>query len=167
MRCDDSVKQSVLDSISVGWVAAKATKDRVSALLPVNPAQFANLQTFLGLDPLTADPETFTYLPELWPSFDIVVTSKQGYLDAVRFTRKDGLQAPRISEPEELTAWSVTIAELAEIFGPLEDGDHWPPYEEFLFSTASGDRYGAGFSWGLLQDVEKLASPGGFGSLNL
>jgi hypothetical protein len=164
MVCDDSLKQATLERIDASWAGAKTTKKRIGGALRLTPTQFTNLQELLGIDPQGAEPEFLTYRPLLWPAFDIVVTSDRGYWGAARFIRREHLRVPIISEPEELATWSVTINELDDMFGPLEDGDHWPPYEEFLFNAASSARYGASFSWGLLQRLQKLPTPDGQGS---
>ncbi|MQY24398.1 hypothetical protein [Nocardia macrotermitis] len=165
MTCDKSVKREALERIGVSWDAAEVTKESIGDLLQVNSRQFESLVRLLDATSVVAGSDVLSYRPALWPEFDIAVTADHGYWDSVRFVRKSGLQVPKVSKPEELGAWSVTVRELGEMFGPLEDGDHWPPYEEFLFETMAGERYGAGFSWGLIQDVERLESVQGSAKL--
>ncbi len=79
-----------------------------------------------------------------------------GFLGKARFERNPGTAGPRVESPDDLEPWNLTISELSFVFGPLSDGDHWPPYEEYLFRDSTGNGHGAGFSWGLLQEVEAL-----------
>ncbi|MQA95131.1 MAG: hypothetical protein GEV11_10970 [Streptosporangiales bacterium] len=94
------------------------------------------------------------YPLRLWPGFDFeVVTGPRGlWLDG-GFRRAAGAARPDVREPATLPPWGVTAGEVADLFGPLMDGDYLPPYTEYFITGAHG-AYLATFGWDLLQRIE-------------
>ncbi|QLY29938.1 hypothetical protein [Nocardia huaxiensis] len=157
MTCDDALKEAKLSGIDVSVDRATAISAAVSTQTGIGPSQFENMRNIMRSGSFTEDERTLSYRLNFWPGFSFLIAAAEGGLIAdAKFVRTPGGHRPHITSPEELAPWSVTINELAEMFGPLRDGDHWPPYEEYLFEDHHGTLYGAGFSWGLMQDIEKI-----------
>ncbi|GAB2701605.1 hypothetical protein GCM10027089_24620 [Nocardia thraciensis] len=156
MVCDESIKQAKLREIGVTTSDAKAVEERVSRHLQSGSRQFDTAREILRAEIMDPGRQEFTYGLQLWPEFEFTVVGDRGHWHSARFVRAAGHSGPTARQPEDLEVWSATIAELEALFGPLQDGDHWPPYEEFIFEDADGGKYGAGFSFGLLQKIQRL-----------
>ncbi|EUA15575.1 hypothetical protein I546_0611 [Mycobacterium kansasii 732] len=111
------------------------------------------MKTLLGV--LDEDATSLKYNSVLWPGFEFNAhADANGLLESAGYTHTEHTPLD-VESPTQLAAWSCDILEFDERFGPsirrenrpLFD-DILPAYEgyEFLWK---GDRYGAGFLWGL------------------
>ncbi|MFD4402253.1 hypothetical protein ACFWPH_05755 [Nocardia sp. NPDC058499] len=156
MKCERLVRAKMKE-IGLTESRAHAIRESVSPITKLDTGQFARVRQILAPADNHGTDAEISHRLQLWPGFDFVIApGRMGFLGKARFERSSGIVGPRVESPEELEPWNLTIAELSAAFGPLRDGDHWPPYEEYLFRDSFGNEYGAGFSWGLLQEVEAL-----------
>jgi hypothetical protein len=109
-----------------------------------------------------ADLTILEYDFQTWPefTFEIRCNADGRWTDAF-FRRRTGLEVPFVTAPEELSPWGFTRDEVAGRFGPLIEGDIWPPFEEYQFTKKVGViaqvTYTAIFGWQLLQGTPELA----------
>src|SRR5512139_3290210 len=103
-----------------------------------------------------------TYDLPLWPGLVFYLVGTPGVPVAHDFGFARSPHAPPVSlnRIEDLRPWACVRDEVIEFFGrPVQVGDVWPPYEEYLFQARSADgrvhRFWAVFSWNLLQRVER------------
>ncbi|MFI5718022.1 hypothetical protein [Nocardia sp. NPDC051750] len=156
MRCEDSLKESKLQELGISFGTAKDIAKQVDTKLQFGRDQFENLRRILDIDPGSGENPTLSYRLNLWPDFNFVVTSESGHWSMARFVRAADAPAPDLSAPGNLEPWSVCIQDLESEFPTLRCTDAFPPWEEFIFEDLSGVRYGADFSYGLLQQIEVL-----------
>ncbi|MDA3626670.1 hypothetical protein [Saccharopolyspora oryzae] len=98
----------------------------------------------------------FYHFP-MWPEFDFKVVGRDGdglWIDD-GFVRCENSEVPHVESPESLQPWKHLVDEVRERFGPLQEGDMWPPYEQYETERRDADgvlrRHIFQFSWGLLQ----------------
>src|SRR4051812_48203181 len=97
-----------------------------------------------------------TFALPVWPAFLLFIAGiPEGLLYDERFVRAPDQAPPILTAPEDLHPWKVTKDEVAAAFGPLEEGDIWPPFEEYGFehTDAEGTRSKVHviFKFGLLE----------------
>jgi hypothetical protein len=141
--------------------SAERVYERVAKAVGDNEAtRFENIKHILGI--ASQSSTSLKYSSILWPGFDFNATAGEGgLLESARYwhIRRDSRS---VDSPTELTIWSMDITEFAEHFGPMTGGRQWPlfdkllpAHEEYEFAW-NGERYGAGFSWGLFLFSSKL-----------
>jgi hypothetical protein len=111
-----------------------------------------------------ADALTLTklsYQLPLWPDLVFYFLGHPGWPMMHDFGFARSPQAPQVTfqSPHELQPWGCLLSEVIASFGPpVQEGDLWAPYAEYLFQapTILGEfrRFWAIFSWNLLQHVE-------------
>ncbi|MGB6512497.1 MAG: hypothetical protein WBF57_05845 [Mycobacterium sp.] len=131
----------------------KRIHERVAQTLGDETSGFENLKSLLGI--ADQDARSLKYSSVLWPGFDFnAITGEEGLLESAQYRHTSGALRT-LNHPTELNIWSLDIAEFTEHFGPMTRGRRWPlfdkllpGYEEYEFQW-DGERYGAGFCWGL------------------
>jgi hypothetical protein len=142
-----------LSTAGVTLDAAVRIHDRIAKTLSKEASRFHDLQTLLGVQ--DQDAVSLRYGSKLWPGFEFNANAGlNGEIESAGYTHVE--RAPLdVESPTQLPPWSVDIAQFDRRFGPsarrgkrpLFD-DILPAYEEYEFSW-EGDRYGAGFLWGI------------------
>lgn len=142
-----------LSKAAVTLDAAVRIHDRIAQVLSEETSRFRHLQILLGVQ--EEGVASLRYRSELWPGFEFNASAglngqieSAGYVHAQR-------AALDFKSPTQLAPWSVDIREFDEHFGPASRrgkrplfDDILPAYEEYEFLW-EGDRYGAGFLWGI------------------
>ncbi|KZS60620.1 hypothetical protein A4G27_18150 [Mycobacterium kansasii] len=142
-----------LAKVGLSLDSAVRIHDRVAEALSEEISRFRYMKTLLGV--LDEDATSLKYNSVLWPGFEFNAhADANGLLESAGYTHTEHTPLD-VESPTQLAAWSCDILEFDERFGPsirrenrpLFD-DILPAYEgyEFLWK---GDRYGAGFLWGL------------------
>ncbi|MEU5879471.1 hypothetical protein [Spirillospora sp. NPDC047279] len=97
----------------------------------------------------------------LWPGLEFFLVGRPGlpFSHDAGFARRPGVPAIPPKHPDDLRPWAHLRDEVFEAFGPpSQEGDRWPPYEEYKFQVRTPDgrtrEFWATFSWHLLQRVE-------------
>lgn len=157
MRCEDSLKESKLSEIGLDLDVAREISKKVSKQLQFGDQQFENLRKIVNVQASDEENPRLTYHLKLWPEFDFVVTSEGGHWLMARFVRAPDAPVPDLSSPQNFRPWSVCIQDLEKEFPTLRCTDAFPPWEELIFEDHSGSKYGADFSYGLLQQIEVLS----------
>jgi hypothetical protein len=142
-----------LATIGLSLDDAVRIHDRVAEALSEETSRFQDMKTLLGV--VDEQATSLKYSSVLWPGFEFNAhAGVNGLLESAGYTHKEH-PALDVESPAELAAWSCDIAEFDERFGPtVRRGkrpffdDILPAYEEYEFLW-NGDRYGAGFLWGL------------------
>ncbi|RKT82057.1 hypothetical protein SAMN05421805_12196 [Saccharopolyspora antimicrobica] len=103
----------------------------------------------------------FYRFPE-WPEFDFEIVGESSFglwVDA-GFVRRADSELPRVESPGELRVWKHLVGEVRDRFGPLQEADLWPPYEQYVTEHRGVDgvprQYSVQFSWRLLQRTSEL-----------
>jgi hypothetical protein len=101
-----------------------------------------------------------TYQLPLWPElvFYLEGVPEVLVLHDCGFARLPRTPPAAPDDWEDLRPWAWLRDEVIERFGPpIEEGDIWPPYEEFKFQSHAPDgtsrQFWAIFSWNLLQQT--------------
>jgi hypothetical protein len=131
---------------------ARRIYDRISEALSEEMSRFRDIKAVLGVDD---DANSLKYSSVLWPGFEFIVQADMnGLLESAGYMHLERC-ALGAQSPTDLAAWSVDVAEFTERFGPVIQREKrpsfdkvLPAFEEYEFSW-NGDRYGAGFLWGL------------------
>ncbi|TDD65602.1 hypothetical protein [Actinomadura rubrisoli] len=164
MACEESMSERALDRLGVSVAESEVTRQAVSAATQLAPGQVEELIEILG-EGMTVvrrrDGEVATVVRRTfgtWPGLVFQVTANDaGICTDARFVRPPDQAPEKPSDPSALEPWKYTKDEIAEWFGPLEEGDAWPPFEEFgLHDAEAGQNheYDVVFSWGLLQSIK-------------
>lgn len=133
---------------------AETTWDRVGGILSDEVSWFANLQQLL--DSSTPTCKSLTYRSVLWPEFEFRAAADADGLLATAQYRHRNHPLPRVLSPEERPTWSVDTCEFTQLFGPPTGTLQMPFFHSLLPNYTElaflfdGNRYGAGFMWGLL-----------------
>ncbi|MFE6922633.1 hypothetical protein ACFVAV_16465 [Nocardia sp. NPDC057663] len=157
MVCKEELKRNAIVRAGLTMDEAMEIRESIRPKVQFGPDQFANLAEILMVDVPADEHPVLSYRSVLWPGLDFVVMGQEGCWKSARFQRAEGEKHPILVNPMSVPVWGCTLDEVAGSFSAVEVGDSMPPYEELLFTAADGKRYGAGFSWGLLQDIERLA----------
>jgi hypothetical protein len=142
-----------LAKIRLSLDGAVRIHDRIAETLSEETSRFRDMKTLLGV--LDEDATSLRYSSVLWPGFEFNAhAGVNGQLGSAGYTHTEHTPID-VESPTQLAAWSADIPEFDERFGPaIRRGkrplfdDILPAYEEFEFLW-KGDRYGAGFLWGL------------------
>ncbi|MFD3591450.1 hypothetical protein ACFWU5_01890 [Nocardia sp. NPDC058640] len=158
MTCPIDRKIATVEQFDLTIEQAQAVGKHISDQLNFSPDQFSKLGNLLGVDVPEAEYPAVSYRSIIWPDLEFSAVGHAGYWHTGRFRRVESAAPLTLVNPLSIPIWSCTMDEVAVSFAEMEAGDSIPPYEEILFTAADGARYGAGFSWGLLQSIEKLPS---------
>lgn len=159
MVCDDELKLPKLAQTDLSFEAARTRAREVSNHFRFGPDQFEKLRVILDVDIIQSSPgenPSLRYRLKLWPDFYFVVVSEDGHWYSSRFVRVPESPLPKIDSPLDIEPWSVSLGDIEALFRNDRCTDGFPPWEAYVFEDSSGLTYGAGFSHGLLQDIERI-----------
>jgi hypothetical protein len=142
-----------LAPIGLSLDGAVRIHDRVAEALNNDTSRFRDMKTLLGV--LDEDATSLKYNSVLWPGFGFNAHADvNGLLESAGYTHIEHISLD-VESPTQLAAWSCDIPEFDERFGPAISrakrplfDDILPAYESYEFLW-QGDRYSAGFLWGL------------------
>lgn len=173
MRGNAPMVEDALRNLGAGHADMIAARERTEHIfLPAG--RFENAAALLGT-PVTsqtvqlasadvADDASLTkvtYELPLWPGLVFYLVGRPGLPVAhdLGFARSPQAQPALPDKYTDLRAWAWLRSEVFARFGPpIEEGDIWPPYEEYKLQARDVDGctrpFWAVFSWNLLQHVE-------------
>lgn len=142
-----------LSAIGLSLDEAVRIHDRVAEALNNETSRFRDMKTLLGV--VDEDATSLTYTSVLWPGFEFSAHADvNGLLESAGYTHIEHISLD-VESPVELAAWSCDIPEFDERFGPAISRAKRPLFDDILPAYDSyeflwqGDRYSAGFLWGL------------------
>lgn len=98
----------------------------------------------------------------LWPGYDFTATTgESGRVDSAQYKRTREV-SHEMQSPAELPPWCMDVSDFAAHFGGVilrqqySLSDKFLPAHDYYEFEWNGDRYGAGFSWGIFLSAARL-----------
>jgi hypothetical protein len=173
MRGNEALVEQALQGLGADQ-AELARNQAETAHIFAPTGRFANAVALLGRplssETIGAEPTgaeggllltKLTYRLPLWPElvFYLLGAPPAPIPQDFGFARSPDSLPVTLNAPEDLRPWTCLRDEVIKYFGPpVQEGDIWPPYEEYKFQARGGDggnrQFSAVFSWNLLQHIE-------------